>query len=331
MTVASRATLRPFRGPEDVPALVEIWNAMAVADGIHERRSVEQMTVWYRSATPHFDPWRDIILAEIDGAPRGWVRHSWVDTSDGLRDHRVWVFIGPDHRDLMPLLQDAGEMRAAEAAREQGPIERDRILSTFAMPTQRWRSDELERRGYRIVRWAFEMLRPTLDDIHPAPLPPGLEVRPMSRDRTMLKRLWDADIEAFADHWGGFDGSDEAFEEWLDEPTLDPSLFVVAWDRDEIAGAVLNAIDRSENEQLGVNRAWLESVFVRRPWRRRGLGAALVARALEVLRDHGVTSAILGVDAENPTGALGLYERAGFRELTREAAWRKPMPAAAEG
>ncbi|MEO8510990.1 MAG: GNAT family N-acetyltransferase, partial [Chloroflexota bacterium] len=88
---------------------------------------------------------------------------------------------------------------------------------------------------------------------------------------------------------------------------------------------VLNIIDARENELLGVQRGWLDSVFVRRPWRRRGLGAALVARSLDVLRERGLTSAILGVDAENPTGALGLYERAGFVEISREAAWRRPL------
>lgn len=325
MTVAGSVELRTYAGPEDLPALVEIWNAMAVADGINERRDVEQLTVWYRHPSPHFDARRDVIVAEVDGEPRGWLRHSWVDTSDGLRDHRVLVFIGPEHRDLMPLLQDAGEALARVVAASHGEVGRDRVLSTFALPSQTWRTDELEQRGYQIVRWAFEMVRPTLDEIVVPPLPEGIEIRPVGRDRAALRQVWAADHEAFADHWGGFDDSEAAFDEWLEEPTLDPTLFVVAWDDDEIAGAVLNLIDPSENEQLGVERGWLDSVFVRRPWRRRGLGAALVARSLEVLRGRGMTSAILGVDAENPMGALGLYERAGFVESSREASWRKPL------
>ena len=51
---------------------------------------------------------------------------------------------------------------------------------------------------------------------------------------------------------------------------------------------------------------------VRRPWRRRGLARALVAESLRALRDAGMTSAVLGVDADNPTGALGVYEDNGF-------------------
>jgi ribosomal protein S18 acetylase RimI-like enzyme len=69
----------------------------------------------------------------------------------------------------------------------------------------------------------------------------------------------------------------------------------------------------------------LDSVFVRRPWRRRGLAAALVGRSLALLRDRGMTSAWLGVDADNPTGALGVYERAGFEVHLRSSAYHKPM------
>ncbi len=145
----------------------------------------------------------------------------------------------------------------------------------------------------------------------------------MSTDQ--LRQLWDADVEAFRDHWGGFDASESRFVEWQGDPKFDPSLFVVAWDGDEIAGGVLNEINVTENEAFGRQRGWLASVFVRRPWRRRGLARAVVARSLVVLRDRGMTSAGLGVDADNPTGALRLYEDAGFEVEDRSTAFRKPM------
>jgi len=74
-----------------------------------------------------------------------------------------------------------------------------------------------------------------------------------------------------------------------------------------------------------VRRGWLDSVFTRRPWRRRGLANALIARSLVKIRERGMTSAVLGVDADNPTGALGLYERNGFETTYRSTAWRKPI------
>ena len=330
MSVGNAIELRTYRGPEDLPALVELWNSMAVADGLVERRNVEQMAAWYRTPTPHLDPWQDVILAVEDGHALAFGRHDWVDTSDGLREHRTWVVAGPSGRHLADAVLDALEARAAEVARLQGRVERERVFGSWAGDGQQWRHDVLVRRGFAPVRWSFIMRRPSLEAIQPSPVPEGLEIRPFPNERTALERLWAADAEAFADHWGGFDGSDAAFETWLTEPAFDPSLFAVAFDGDEIAGGVWNLINESENATLGIKRGWLESVFVRRPWRRRGLAAALVARSLELLRDRGMTSASLGVDAENPTGALGVYERAGFSVATRETSYRRPWLAPLE-
>ena len=102
---------------------------------------------------------------------------------------------------------------------------------------------------------------------------------------------------------------------------LDTGLWVVAWDGDQIAGVVQNWIWAEENEQLGVRRGWLEHISVRRPWRRRGLGRAITAESLRRLRAAGMTDAMLGVDAENPTGALGLYEGLGFEVSQRMSAY----------
>jgi ribosomal protein S18 acetylase RimI-like enzyme len=66
-------------------------------------------------------------------------------------------------------------------------------------------------------------------------------------------------------------------------------------------------------------------VFTRRPWRKRGLANALIARSLAVIKERGMDTTILGVDADNPTGALGLYERNGFQVFERSTAWRRPL------
>jgi ribosomal protein S18 acetylase RimI-like enzyme len=99
----------------------------------------------------------------------------------------------------------------------------------------------------------------------------------------------------------------------------------VAWDGDEVAGAVINTIYAAENATAERKRGWLDSVFTRRAWRKRGIAAALIARSLHVLADRGVRVAVLGVDADNPSGALRLYESAGFHTTERGTAWRKPM------
>jgi mycothiol synthase len=181
----------------------------------------------------------------------------------------------------------------------------------------------LERHEFKPVRWFFEMTRPTLDDIPEVELPEGIQVREVTADDT--KAVWDADVEAFQDHWGGFDASEESMRRFLDSPSFDPSLWVIAFDGEQVAAGVINAIYPEENATLGTQRGWLDSVFTRRPWRRRGLARALIVRSLVKLRERGMTSAVLGVDADNPTGALGLYESTGFAVSHRAMAWRRPL------
>jgi GNAT superfamily N-acetyltransferase len=162
-----------------------------------------------------------------------------------------------------------------------------------------------------------------LERIVESPLPDGFEVRPVTPDQHVT--IWHANREAFRDHWGGSDESLEQLRRILDDPDTDPSLWLIAWDGDEVAGGVWNAIYPAANEMHGVQRGWLDSVFTRRAWRKRGLASALIGRSLRLLRERGMTSAMLGVDADNPTGALGLYESAGFVVHDRFVALRKPM------
>jgi ribosomal protein S18 acetylase RimI-like enzyme len=144
-----------------------------------------------------------------------------------------------------------------------------------------------------------------------AELPAGLEIRPVAESD--LRRIWDADAEAFQDHWNSAQRTEADFEGWLAEPELDTGLWRVAWAGSDVAGSVQCSIWATENEMLGLRRGWLDHVSVRRPWRRRGLAAALIVDALSGLQVAGMAEAALGVDAENPTGAVALYERLGFR------------------
>ena len=115
------------------------------------------------------------------------------------------------------------------------------------------------------------------------------------------------------------------FEARFHGPEATPSLWAVAWDGDQVAGSVMNSIFHEENEALGIKRAWLEHVSVRRPWRGRGLAKALCAASFRILRDQGMDEAWLGVDAANPTGALALYEGLGFKVVRRWQAFGRPL------
>jgi mycothiol synthase len=320
--------VRPYAGEADIPALVRIENRANEADGVPSRVTEGEMRAHYSRASDHFDPASDVLVAEVGGEPVAFTKVDWVDTwQEPLREYHVWGAVAPEwrRRGIGGSLLAANEARARELSASHA-VDRLRVLGTYTSERQVGAIVLVERAGYEPVRWFFDMERPTLDDIPDLPLPDGIEVRPVTPD--LYRRIWDADVEAFRDHWGGFDASEENLQRFLDSPEFDPSLWVIAWDGDEIAGGVINSIYPAENEALGVPRGWLDSVFTRRPWRRRGLARALIARSLALLRERGMERAVLGVDADNPSGALGLYENAGFAVEERQTAWRKPLDGA---
>lgn len=330
MPAPAGVILRPFAGDEDLRAMVRIFASANEADGIEERTSFEGMANWVGHPSPHFDASRDVVMADAGGETVAYGWASWVDTSDGVREYVTRGYVHGEWRrrgiGTAILRHNEAHLRRLAAGHR---TEREPVFGAYAPERRVGAVALLESSGYRPVRWFFDMVRPTLDDVEVPPMPEGLELRPV-RGRRRLRQLFDADVEAFQDHWGGFDASDASFEQWLADPDYDPELFVVAWDDDEIAGAVVNAIIEHENAALGRKRGLLDSVFVRRPWRGRGVAAALVARSLVLLRERGMTSAWLGVDADNPTGALRLYQKAGFVVDLRSTGYRKPMETARE-
>ena len=325
MTVLTDLRVRTFGGSdEDVASIVRVLNAHAAADGVEEAWTTDGLRAWFAHPSAQFDALRDALLVELNGQVVATGRTEWVDTRDGrYREYRLHGTVDPMFRG-----RGIGTWLLADLERRQRSLagehasERERVLMTFAA-VGRPEEAMLRASRYETARWFIDMVRPSLDDVVVRPMPEGLELRPVTPDQH--EAIWRANREAFRDHWGGSDESIEQLRRILDDPDTDPSLWLIAWDRDEVAGGVWNEIRPAENEAFGIRRGWLGSVFTPRPWRRRGLAAALIGRSLEVLRERGMTSAILGVDADNPTGAYGLYGAAGFSVHDRFVALRKRM------
>jgi mycothiol synthase len=324
-TLPPGVSLRPFAGDADLAAFVEIFRAGNVADGMDERTTLEAMRNWASHPSRSFDASRDVVVAVAGEQPVAYGYTRWADTSDGMREYETRGYVHPEwrRRGIGTAILRYNEAHLRELAAEQ-QVDTPRVYGAYAPERRPGAMALAEANGYRPVRWFFDMVRPTLDGIVVPELPAGLEIRPV-HGRQQLRQLFDADVEAFLDHWGGFDATDESFEQWFTDPDYDPTLFVVAWDGEQIAGGVTNVILAAENRELGRQRGLLDSVFVRRPWRGRGLASALVGLSLELLRDHGMGSATLGVDADNPNGALRLYQNAGFEVDVRSTGYRKPM------
>jgi mycothiol synthase len=324
----SGLVLRPYRGEPDLPALTRIANAEWEADGVRGRSSVEEFAAWYRHPSDQFDPARDVTVVEVDGQPVAFSQLDWADATDGVREYRARCWVDPAYRRRgigTVLFVRGEERRRALASQHESP--RPRVLGMGTADGNAGAKALAERFGYAPARWFFDMECRIDGDLPALPVvPDGIDVRAGTPE--LARRVWEADHEAFRDHWGGSDPSEAAYRRWIDSPEFDPELQVLAFDGDEVAGAVLNAIYPEENEALGVRRGWLDSVFTRRAWRRRGLARALIVRSLHLLRERGLDVAALGVDADNPSGAFGLYESVGFHTTERFTSWRRPLEVA---
>ena len=153
-------------------------------------------------------------------------------------------------------------------------------------------------------RMEIEMTSPPDRPVWPA----GITLRTLQLDQD--ERLVHATIgEAFADHWGYVARS---FEDWLQEvvhaDNFDPTLTFIASDGNEVAGVVV-----CRHRDI----AWVGQLAVRRKWRKRGLGLALLLQAFDEFYQRGDRTVGLGVDAQSLTGATRLYEKAGMH-VTRQ-------------
>ena len=314
-----------FRGlqrPADDAAIAELVNAAMAADNVPHRVSMAQITSWLDHPS-NLDLAADLLFAEVDGSVVAYTEGGWEQDNDGGRNYAVWGQVHPDwqRRGLGTALLRWVEDRQRRVAATHPAVEKR--LESWANEAEAGRLALLEGHGYEIVRYDYEMERSNLDDIQPLPLPAGIELRPALEEH--LRAIWATEVEVFRDHWGSVDDSEASFERKRTDPRRDMSLWVVAWQGDEIVGQVLNRIDHEANAELGLKRGWVNSVGVRRAWRRQGIARALVAKSLQVLRDAGMTSAGLGVDAENPHGALGVYEVSGFRVVRTDRVYRKAI------
>jgi predicted N-acetyltransferase YhbS len=316
--------IRSFAGPGDIDGMTAADNAWSSAIGILERVSAESMRAQFAHATT-CDPVTDCVVAELDGAIVGYARVDRAGARDGDSMYRSipTAAPGPGRLVTVDLLVDWVVERAVAIAAGGEAQQRQRLV-VFAADVDADLIGACERRGFAPVRRWYEMGRPDLDQIPDAPLPDSLEIRPVRPEH--LRSIWEAAVEAFRDHWGWSGGTEGDWERFRDDPTADPTLWRVAWDRDEVAGQVRSYIDTDANEEMGRLVGWTENISVRHRWRGRGLARALLADSLRAVRDRGMSEAALDVDGGNELGAVGLYESLGFVVRQTYIIFERPLP-----
>ena len=174
-----------------------------------------------------------------------------------------------------------------------------------------------ENEGYQAIRFSWHMEIELQEEPQVPPFPNGINLRPFLLEEHN-HALYEAHEEAFSDHWGHVRGT---FESWnhhmIDRENFDPSLFFIAWDGDQIAGYSLC--------RYRMGSGWVGTLGVRRPWRKRGLGEALLLHSFSEFYHRGTRTIGLGVDAQNPTGATRLYKKAGMQVASEMVVYEKEL------
>jgi len=302
-------TFRRYRGDEDIPLIVEVFDAVAEADGFDWSLTVDRIKVEYDN-TPNFDPRNDVVIAEVDGTAVGYTHIRWFKEPDGTfaAAHRERLVPEWRGKGIMRAQLAINEARAAElaAAHATGP----KRMATYTAETESHRCRMLEQAGFEVKRWYYEMLRDLREPIEVHPMPDGLELRSVHHDDH--RRIFDAHWEAFRDSWTFREMTEKDYQGFLKGPEFHPDLWVVAWDGDVVAGSVISWVIPEENRKFGRLWGYNDGIAVSKAYRRRGLARAMTSRSLVILRDLGMEYASLGVDTQNPANALGLYESLGY-------------------
>ena len=296
----------------DLDELVELIRIVELHDGVPSpmgRSELEEFFGWSQ-----FDPALDLRVIRERGALVGWAHLShWP--SEVIRERiRVFGGVHPEARGrgLGSQLLRWAEERARDRLSSRNPDLEWWLLAD----AHEWQDDRrrlLRRHGFAEARWFIDMKR-TLDEL-PAPVAPeGIAIVAWRPEHSAAVR--EVNAAAFADHWGSTPMEADHWAEMLQEQCVRLDLSFVALDGDRVVGYAMNETfpdSDPEDERI----AWVGTLGTLRDFRRRGIAGSLLQHAHRRFAETGFTHAMLGVDADSPTGAASIYERHGYRPVHR--------------
>jgi ribosomal protein S18 acetylase RimI-like enzyme len=315
---------RRFKDKSDYSVMSSVGRRSWEADGVENIETEEELANEYDNLFNR-DQSSEIVIAEILGEPVAYGRIWPEPDSSGGRVFWHVAHVVPEWRktELRRAIFRFNETQIRLAARGQ-PWPGKTSIGVWALDEPNdWREMVLAE-GYSPVMHFYEMIRPNLENAPDNPLPEGLELRAAKPEH--YPEIWNARKESLREKpWFIERGYDrEYYELWLNEPTFTPDLWQVAWDGDRVVGMAENHIP-PENRAFGRRSGHTQILFVLPRWRRRGLGKALLAKSLAMMRERGLEEATLDVETQNTSGEIQLYENMGYRVARKFAHYKKPL------
>jgi mycothiol synthase len=300
------------RGAElkDVEPALKLFNAWSQSV-VQQDEITDAGAIRNEWVSPNFDPARDIrVVFSPEGQMVGYME-VWTTAKPPVHPW-MWGRVHPEYSGLGigSFLLHWAEERACQVLPDL-PADLRFAPRIGAFHSAVESKKLFEDFGYRHIRSSYQM-RIDMDAPPPAPLwADGITLK-IFNPETDIEAVYKADDESFRDHFGYVQAPYEEglnrFKHFMMGEGFDPTLWFLAMDGDEVAGICLCRNKAYDDPDLG----YVNILGVRRPWRKRGIGLALLQHGFGELYRRGKRKAGLGVDAENLTGALKLYERAGM-------------------
>lgn len=303
---------------DDADALTAVENACSLAEVGHETTSVEDLRRWLLSPDRRPGCW---VAAEIPG--EGMLGYANVIGEAPFVSQWGHVFVHPGAKGQGIGARLLGWcVSLATRLSLEAPVDAAPVLHVWRWESNSRAAELFEANGFREIR-SFYTMALQMDALpDPAPLPNGISVRPIDVDRE-ARAAYDTHIDAFSEHFGLGAFTYEAFRfEVIDDVRFDPRFLLVAVDGSgELVGTCTLKGFPDDNPEVGI----VEELAVREPWRRRGIGTALLTEGLRALHARGLMDVALDVDASNETGAVRLYERLGMYIKERSPVYEKAL------
>jgi ribosomal protein S18 acetylase RimI-like enzyme len=333
---------------EDLPAIRDLQVAADRVDGTERADSLARLEELFED--PWSNPETDAFVArDASGAVAAWGR-TFLNPAPVLEARlHLTLDTHPDHRS--DRFSTAFFERVEARARERLAAVPAGIPRLIVIPLDvrdETRRASLGGRGYQLERVFLRMRRDLREPIaepaalptpsahlaapptrpvdlvapptrpaHPAaplPLPAGLSMVPWRPELDFA--FHEAFNETFSDHWSFEPVSADEWRQFFSRSSaFRADLTRGLLHGDELVGFSMSFVDPEENERTGRRQAWIGQIGVRRAWRKRGLATALLCESMRAFRAAGLAWAVLGVDAKSLTGAVGVYERVGFRTV----------------
>ncbi|ESA37025.1 acetyltransferase [Leptolyngbya sp. Heron Island J] len=325
--MATVSTFRPcqYSSEADLAAIASLINACRIADDLDIRTSVKELREEF--ANPQFDInrnlqlWRDgtgnvVVIAKI------W--HHPPEPNETQVRGSLYFDIHPQVRGggLEGTIMDWAKQRLRAIGQDFAlPL----VLQTGCRDQLTERRELLAQVGFIPERYFFQLKRSLQAPLPEQPIPAGWQIRCV-RGKSETEAWVEMFNQSFVDHWNYIPMTIAEYCYYISLSDYDPALdLVIETSTGKLVTFCYSYIDTERNQRLGHQEGHVCFLGTRRGYRRQGLARALLIEGLKRLRSQGMETATIGVDSQNPNGAVALYESVGFVEDFRSTVYQQEV------